>query len=112
MHLRAPSIDHGVQSFLWAVVFFLFLWFGMLAVGVSGATAFVLALVLAAADLPVRPDLRRGRARPAGRASPAPASALDAEAAARRPAIAPEGLDEESCERGPDAVAQPALRRL
>ena len=47
MHLRAPSIDHGVQSFVWAVVFFLFLWFGMLAVGVSGATAFVLALVLA-----------------------------------------------------------------
>jgi hypothetical protein len=48
MHLRAPSIDHGVQSFIWAVVFFLFLWFGMLSVGVSGATAFVLALVLGA----------------------------------------------------------------
>ena len=46
MHLRPPSIDHGVQSFLWAVVFFLFLWFGMLAVGVSGGTSFVLALVL------------------------------------------------------------------
>ena len=43
-----PSIDHGVQSFLWAVVFFLFLWFGMLAVGVSGATSFILALVLGA----------------------------------------------------------------
>ena len=43
-----PSIDHGVQSFLWAVVFFLFLWFGMLAVGVSGGTAFVLALVFGA----------------------------------------------------------------
>ena len=48
VHLRPPSIDHGVQSFLWAVVFFLFLWFGMLAVGVSGGTAFVLALVLGA----------------------------------------------------------------
>lgn len=46
MHLRPPSVDHGVQSFIWAVVFFLFLWFGMRAVGVSGATAFVLALVL------------------------------------------------------------------
>jgi glycerol uptake facilitator-like aquaporin len=46
MHLRAPSIDHGVQSFIWAVVFFLFLWFGMLAVGVSRPAAFVLALVL------------------------------------------------------------------
>ncbi len=48
MHLRSPSIDHGVQSFLWAVLFFLFLWFGMLAVGVSRATSFILALVLGA----------------------------------------------------------------
>jgi hypothetical protein len=48
MHLRLPSIDHGVQAFLWAVVFFLYLWFGMLAVGVSSATSFILALVLGA----------------------------------------------------------------
>ena len=27
MHLRMPSIDRGVQSFIWAVVFFLFLYF-------------------------------------------------------------------------------------
>ena len=46
MHLRPPSIDHGVQSFLWALVFFLFLWFGMKAVGVAGGTAFILAIVL------------------------------------------------------------------
>jgi hypothetical protein len=45
MHLRWPSIDHGLQSFAWAVLFFLILWFGMLAVGVSGATAFILSLV-------------------------------------------------------------------
>lgn len=45
MHLRMPSIDHGLQSFWWAFFFFLILWFGMLAVGVSGATAFILALV-------------------------------------------------------------------
>jgi hypothetical protein len=44
-----PSIDQGVQAFVWAVVFFLYLWLGMLAVGVSGATAFILALVIAAA---------------------------------------------------------------
>jgi hypothetical protein len=49
MHLRMPSIDQGVQAFVWAVVFFLYLWLGMLAVGVSGATAFILSLVLAAA---------------------------------------------------------------
>jgi len=42
-----PSIDHGVQSGFWAIVFFLILWPGMLAVGVSGATAFILSLVAA-----------------------------------------------------------------
>ena len=42
-----PSIDKGVQSFIWAVVFFLFLWFGMKAVGVNGAAAFMLALIAA-----------------------------------------------------------------
>jgi hypothetical protein len=46
--LRPPSVDHGVQSFIWAVVFFLFLWFGMLAVGVSGGAAFMLALICGA----------------------------------------------------------------
>ena len=43
MHLRAPSVDKGVSSFLWAFGLGLFLWLGMLAVGVSGGTAFVLA---------------------------------------------------------------------
>ena len=46
MHLRMPSIDRGVQSFIWAVVFFLFLYFGMLAIQISKGTAFVLSLVL------------------------------------------------------------------
>jgi 4-hydroxybenzoate polyprenyltransferase len=46
VHLRTPSIDRGVQSFLWALVFFLFLYFGMLAIAVSKATAFVLSLVV------------------------------------------------------------------
>ncbi|WP_114795382.1 hypothetical protein [Gaiella occulta] len=47
MHLRMPSIDRGVQSFLWAVVFFLVLYFGMVAVDVSKATALILSLVAA-----------------------------------------------------------------
>ncbi len=45
MRLRPPSIDHGVQSFLWALGLALFVWLGLLAVGVSGATAFILAAV-------------------------------------------------------------------
>ena len=46
MHLRMPSIDRGVQSFVWALVFFLFLYFGMVAIAVAKATALVLALVV------------------------------------------------------------------
>lgn len=45
MHLRLPSFDHGFVSFLWAVGLGLYLWLGMLAVGVDGATAFILAAV-------------------------------------------------------------------
>jgi hypothetical protein len=49
MHLRAPSVDQGVHAFAWSVVFFLFMWLGALAVGVSGGLAFVVSLVAAAA---------------------------------------------------------------
>jgi hypothetical protein len=49
MHLRMPSIDQGVQAFVWSVVFFLFMWFGALAVDVPGGIAFVVSLVVAAA---------------------------------------------------------------
>jgi hypothetical protein len=49
MHLRVPSIDQGVQAFAWAVFFFLVLWLGMLALGVSDANAFVLSLLAAGA---------------------------------------------------------------
>jgi len=45
VHLRMPSIDPGVQAFLWAVFFFLLLWIGMLALDVSGATALILSLL-------------------------------------------------------------------
>jgi hypothetical protein len=39
-HLRQPSIAPGVKSFLWALVFGLYIWLGGLAVGVNGGTAF------------------------------------------------------------------------
>jgi hypothetical protein len=45
VHLRMPSVDQGVQAFCWALVFFLYLWLGMLAVGVAGGTALILSLV-------------------------------------------------------------------
>jgi hypothetical protein len=47
VHLRLPAIDHGVTSFLWAFGLGLYLWLGMLAVGVSKPTAFILAAVAA-----------------------------------------------------------------
>jgi hypothetical protein len=49
MHLRMPSIDQGVQAFAWALVFFLYLWLGALALDFPGGTSFVLALLAGAA---------------------------------------------------------------
>jgi hypothetical protein len=46
VHLpRLPSIDHGVVSFVWALVLAAYIWAGLLAVGVSQATSFILAVV-------------------------------------------------------------------
>jgi hypothetical protein len=45
MHLRPPSIDPGVTSFIWALVFGLFIWLGLLAIGVSKPTAFIIGLL-------------------------------------------------------------------
>jgi len=49
MHLRMPSIDQGVQAFVWTLVFFLYMWLGALALGFAGGTSFVVSLVAAAA---------------------------------------------------------------
>ena len=49
MHLRMPSIDQGVQAFIWAVVFFLVMWLGSLALGFPGGTSVIITLLLAGA---------------------------------------------------------------
>ena len=49
MHLRAPSVDQGVHAFAWAVVFFLYMWLGSLAIGIPGGVAFIVSAVAAAA---------------------------------------------------------------
>jgi hypothetical protein len=49
MHLRMPSIDQGVQAFVWAVVFFLFMWLGAVLIDLPNGTSFVVSLVLAGA---------------------------------------------------------------
>ncbi len=48
MHLRSPSVDQGVQAGLWAVGLGLLIWLGMLSVGVSGATAVIMAALAGA----------------------------------------------------------------
>ena len=45
MHLRAPSTAKGTQAFVWALVFFLFLFFGMKLIGIDGGTSLAVALV-------------------------------------------------------------------
>jgi hypothetical protein len=47
VHLRMPSFDRGLTSFLWAFGLGLYLWLGMLAIGVGGATAFIFAALSA-----------------------------------------------------------------
>jgi 4-amino-4-deoxy-L-arabinose transferase-like glycosyltransferase len=49
VHLRMPSFDPGLTAFLWAVGFGLYLWLGMLAIGVNGATAFIFGWLAAGA---------------------------------------------------------------
>ena len=42
-HLRPPSIDHGVASFLWAAGLGLFIYFGLVAVTIDGTIAAIVA---------------------------------------------------------------------
>ena len=46
MHLRPPSIDHGVASALWAFLFGLIIFFGSVSIGVSASTAFIVSALL------------------------------------------------------------------
>ena len=45
MHLRPPSVDPGVTSFIWAFVLGLLLWLFLLAVGTSKPAAFIISAV-------------------------------------------------------------------
>jgi hypothetical protein len=44
-HLRLPSFAHGVVSFVWGLVLGLYVWLGLLSIGISGATSFILGAV-------------------------------------------------------------------
>jgi hypothetical protein len=47
MHLRPPSVDHGIVSFIWAFALGLLLWLFMLGIGISKATSFIIAALVA-----------------------------------------------------------------
>ena len=49
MHLRAPSIDHGIGSAFWAIFLGLMIWLFMLGIGISKPTSFLIAAVAACA---------------------------------------------------------------
>jgi len=44
-HLRLPSIAPGVQAFIWALVFAVYIWAFMAGVGVSNAVAGIVGAV-------------------------------------------------------------------
>ena len=48
MHFQPPSIDPGVTAFLWAVGLGAYIYFGLVAVGSSGAFAIVISMLAAA----------------------------------------------------------------
>jgi hypothetical protein len=45
VHFRAPSIDKGITALVWAVLLGAYIYFGLLAIGESGAFAIVIATV-------------------------------------------------------------------
>jgi hypothetical protein len=47
MHLRMPSIDKGVQAFVWSLVFFLYMWLGALLIGLPSGTSVIVSLLAA-----------------------------------------------------------------
>ena len=45
MHFHPPSVDPGVTAFLWAIGLGAYIYFGLLAVGMTGAFAIVITLL-------------------------------------------------------------------
>ena len=45
MHIRPPSIDPGITSFLWALALGAFVYFGLVSVGIHRGTSLLLALL-------------------------------------------------------------------
>ena len=46
---RPPSIDHGVVSFIWAILLGAYVWAGLLAIGITQVTSAIIGAVSAGA---------------------------------------------------------------
>jgi hypothetical protein len=46
--VHLPAFSHGVTSFIWGIVFGVYIWIGGIAVGFSGGVTFVVGLLAAA----------------------------------------------------------------
>jgi hypothetical protein len=46
-HLRPPAFSPGFTSFLWGVGLGIFIWLGLLAIGIGSGTAFLFGVVAA-----------------------------------------------------------------
>jgi hypothetical protein len=44
-HLRPPSFSPGFSAFMWGFGLGAFIWLGMLAIGITGATSFIVGAV-------------------------------------------------------------------
>lgn len=49
MHIHPPSIDQGIIAFVWAAALGAYIYFGLIAIGTSGAFAIMITLVAFAA---------------------------------------------------------------
>ena len=66
-HPRPPSFSPGFTAFLWGLGLGVLIWLGLLAVGVTGATSFIVGAVSGAAIFVfVRVNGARGRRRESG----------------------------------------------
>ena len=45
MHLRMPAFSPGFSAFIWGVVLGLYIWVGLLAIGISQGTSLVTGIV-------------------------------------------------------------------
>jgi hypothetical protein len=45
VHLRMPAFSRGFSAFMWALFLGAFIWLGMVAIGITGATSFIVGCV-------------------------------------------------------------------